>query len=374
MLACLVLATVAVGCEGGPLGFDGNGGEALWRYRSIGLFNGRPGVDGERVFIAVHDTVIALDQETGRAVWKAVPSGVFIAATTLQPEDGVLYVSNNGHLFAYDAATGVEHWRTLLTPAVGRDGPAIEVGASQVYVGKLTNSMSGPVYAVDRASGAVVWQTFVEPEPEQIVEVGNLVCVASEDRGFGLPQGAVSCLSAADGSLVWRFEVPDFEDGQRLCEDGGVDGRPAVVGDRLVFGEECGQLFALDLATGEVLWRQRFNTPFDTDIVVDNEKGYACTRLPACFAFRLEDGGVVWSTPLGGSIEVPPIIISDNLLVLALVGFLSKIDLMTGVVKRTIEARTEENGDEGFFFLKPVHHDGRIFSGGGDFFFAIRAP
>lgn len=357
-------------CQDGPT-FP-NGSHILWRYRAIGHFFGEPSADAERVFIAVHDSVIALSHQTGRAVWKSVPTGVFISTAAIPVADGVLFVLNGGFVIAYDAASGSDRWRTLLQPVIGIDygGAAVEIGRDQVYAAKRTTGQ-GPVYALDRQTGSIRWHQLISPQPTRIAEVGDLVCVASDDTSINLPQGAVTCLSASDGEAIWRFEVPDSLNGQRACSDGGVPGRPTPAGSLLIFGDQCGLLFALELATGNVVWQRFIDTAFDSEVIVVGEIGYACTRRSFCMAFRVADGSLVWTTPhLRGSVLDAPIIVDDALYAVALGGFLYKIDRASG----HIIAEVSSNEEDGFFLLRPTYEAGRIFTGGGDWFYGLEAP
>jgi outer membrane protein assembly factor BamB len=204
-----------------------------------------------------------------------------------------------------------------------------------------------------------------------MVEIGELLCVASDDTELNLPQGAVTCLSVSSGDIVWRFDVPDSVNGQRLCQDGGVSARPTVAGDLLLFGDQCGQLFALDVESGDVIWSERFATAFDADIIVAADVAYACTRSSFCLAFRIADGAVLWTAGLLGSAFQPPIMVDTVLYVVDIGGNLYKIDRLTGQILATI--RSSENTGE-FFFSRPVYRDGRIFTGGGDWFYALEAP
>jgi outer membrane protein assembly factor BamB len=362
------LVLLSVSCESSVIS-DGDSSATVWKYSSVGLFLGRAGIDDRRVIVAVKDTLIALDQKTGNARWKIVPTGVAISAADLPIRDGIVYFVNNGFAIAVSADTGNDVWRTRLLPAIGTDlyAGAVEVGTSRVYAVKR----GGGVYGLDRNTGALLWNRSLVPQPIRMIEVEGMVCVAADDQRLDLPQGAITCLDGATGEIVWRYEVPDFgEDGQRLCHQGGVLARPALAGDLLLFGEGCGQLIALEVDTGRPVWNVQFNTAFDTAVLVAGDEAYACTRAPGCLSLRVSDGSVLWTTPIQGSVVKDPILVGNDLYVLALGGTIHRFERTTGRILNEIRV----SGEDGSILTAPVYADGMIFSGNPRVFYGIRAP
>lgn len=365
-MAVAVAISTLLSCDGGPTGSDGF--SPAWRYPSVGLFLGRPGADDERVVIAVLDSVIALSQSTGNPEWKLVPRGVEIQTVDLPLVAGVLYLINNGFVFAYDGVTGSEVWESEL-PGPGLDfgGSGVEVGQDRVYAARR----GGAVYGLQRQTGTVLWQTNVDPQPTRMIEIGDMVCVPSNNLGQGLPQGAITCLDGNTGDVVWRYDVPDVDgNGQRICANGGVSARPTVAGNAMLFGEQCGQLIALDIETGGVIWNLETNSAFDSSVIVDGEIAYVCARAATCFAFRVADGSIVWTANVFGSVVTDPVLSGNDLLVLHIGGTLLRLDKSTGAVLG--EVRSTDDG--AVLSTAPVLRGGLIFSGGGTFFYGFEAP
>jgi outer membrane protein assembly factor BamB len=67
---------------------------------------------------------------------------------------------------------------------------------------------------------------------------------------MGFPDGKVTALDAATGSVLWTNTLPG-----RL-DFGGVHSSPAVSGDTLYVGSNNGSAYALDRRTGEVAWER----------------------------------------------------------------------------------------------------------------------
>lgn len=352
-------------CDSTPT--DTAGFNPIWRYPALGLFLGAPSVDDERVFLMIRDSLIALDQQTGSRVWARSPSGQPNSTMSIPIVDGVIYVASGEFIVAYEAATGAERWRTRLLPQFGLADPGsgVEVGEEQVYAGTF-----GGVYALDRQSGAILWHTRLNPLPKQIRAAGQLACVGQNASGLEQPQGAITCLSIQDGGVVWRFELPQIVEGQRTCADGGVPGKPTAAEGLLLFGDECGQLFALDLDTGSVVWRRFFETAFDSEILTNGQNGYTCARSDRfCYSFTLADGTVIWRTQGTSGFVEPPTLDRGSLYAVDLGGVLYRLDASSGAVIWKVSSH-DANGS---LLSRPAVRDGIVFSGGGDWFYALHS-
>lgn len=120
------------------------------------------------------------------------------------------------------------------------------------------SSSEGKVYALDAATGAVRWEFYAEgPVRLAPTLAGGKVYVGSDD-------GRVYCLNAADGRPVWTFDAAPSP--ERILGNGRmislwpvrtgvvVEGGTAYFGAG-VFPAEGLYLYAVDAATGRLLWK-----------------------------------------------------------------------------------------------------------------------
>lgn len=130
-----------------------------------------PVVSGKTLFLgsAANDSVVALDTETGRENWKFYAGGPVRFAPAAW-RDRVFVASDDGCLYALDAASGKALWAFRAVPslrkAIGngrlisvwpvRGGPAVADG--RVYFAAGVWPSEGVfVYALDARTGDVVW-------------------------------------------------------------------------------------------------------------------------------------------------------------------------------------------------------------------------
>jgi alcohol dehydrogenase (cytochrome c) len=251
---------------------DAAGGRLVWQYK-YALTRGfaRPGsqsafrqnrgvaVGDGKVFLGTADNyLVAIDQKTGREVWKvniddSRQCGCNITAAPLVVKDKVIVGgsggdgAHRGYLTALSMRTGRVAWRFYVIPGPGEKGHETWKGDSWKYGGGAP-WMTG---SYDAALNLVYWGT------------GNAAGdFYAEDRytggetGVNLYTASVVALDADTGMLRWHYqEVPndlwDFDSAYEcILIDRQVKGRLRKL---LVHMNKSGLTFVLDRVTGEFL-------------------------------------------------------------------------------------------------------------------------
>jgi outer membrane protein assembly factor BamB len=276
----------------------------VFRPRNRGSITSSPLVNGDVVYIgAAHQRgfsqrggLYCLDRQTGKERW------VFDGGGEMKPvfsspciADGRLYVGEGFHqdsacrLFCLNAKDGTKLWdfptasHTESSPCVeggrvffgaGDDGiycidavtgkerwhfRGLHVDSSPAVVGERVYASSGygrpEIFCLDAKSGEVRWRNVVNVPAfaSPVVDGGHVFfglgtgdLLTSTDS----PAGALLCVDAKDGSMVWRFDVPD-----------AVHGKPAVDSHRVFFGSRDGNLYCLDRHVGQLQWKRALGSP-----------------------------------------------------------------------------------------------------------------
>ncbi len=218
-----------------------------------------PVVSGSKMFVPsmIHDSVTALDVQTGERLWRFYTEGPVRFAPAVDG-DRVYFVSDDGYLYCLDAADGALRWRfrglpegqvhrrvighgRLVSLWPARGGPVVADGVVYFAAG-LWPTEGVFVHAVDAASGEAIWSNAeVDRIPESNWDHG-----VGADTGL-TPQGYLAIVG--DWLVVPSgAQLPAFLDRQtgRLHDYttgwGGRDGQPkgtwfvAGVGDYFVHG------------------------------------------------------------------------------------------------------------------------------------------
>jgi outer membrane protein assembly factor BamB len=185
---------------------------------------------------------------------------------------GALGIKWRFDVATFDAGAGLKSITS--TPAVGN---------GLVYA----TSWSGKIYALDQETGEVVWDYQSSAD---FLGIEGSPTLTADGRVIITVDKTLECLDARDGSLLWSTpltEVPELEMwGAATVANGRVFVGIASAADSPCASE--GQLVAVDLDTGEVLWRY-LTTPAmvcRTDTAVECSEDEDCPRGGPCVVGR----------------------------------------------------------------------------------------
>jgi outer membrane protein assembly factor BamB len=202
--------------------------------------------------------------------------------------DGTVYVSDDEHTYAFDAATSNWEWR--LPEGDGRVGPTVT--DDTVYV-PATTSHGHVLIAVDRRDGEPRWVA----EQEESVDIDPVVadgCVVVATEPDGLVR--YTAYDLACGSERWSREL------------GGEWVKGAASDGTTVYAASDHSLAAIDAANGSERWR----VPLDTEysfrgqpavvagvvvLLLDQEDLLALSAADGSQLWQTEEEAVDWGLP-----------------------------------------------------------------------------
>ncbi|MEM9133174.1 MAG: PQQ-binding-like beta-propeller repeat protein [Actinomycetota bacterium] len=304
----------------------------VWEFETESSLASKPAVaDGTLVIGAqVTNTVHAIDTETGEERW-AFATGDGVEANPVIV-DGVVYVgANDGMFHAIDLTDGTEVWSADLGGAI--KGTAF-VRDDTVYVGT-----SEPAFqALDLATGQLRWTSPIPPNEAFTVEFNSRPVAVTYDGAevvaAGANDGGLYLYDPATGDEVDRIQldggvwfsgplVLDTDDGgeelwvgtsveqggslsrvtfpegevRAFSSSRGVGTDPALTSEGyIVFGNDDGEVFAVDRTTLGEIWRQGYavDTQIKGSPVVVGDRIIFGTHDKELIAVSSEDGTEIW--------------------------------------------------------------------------------
>jgi outer membrane protein assembly factor BamB len=212
---------------------------------------------------------------------------------------GRLYFANaRGTVFAISAKTGQRAW-SRPTGRCQASSPAVD--SHVVYFtflrtcGGKTSSNDGLLIAYAVGTGKIRWQRRIgQSESSPIVYKGHIY--------VGDWNGAVSSFVAKTGKLAWTFRAA-----------GKVKSAVAISGNRLFFGSYDHHVYALNLATGKLIWSAAAQSrgflsqgTFYSGPAVAYGRVYIGSTDGKVYSFGARSGAVRWVTSTGNWVYSSP--------------------------------------------------------------------
>lgn len=216
---------------------------------AVSTMSGHPVVaDGRLFFGTFSGLVIALDAESGCALWVfEADGGVRTSIVLGRLADGsvnLFFGDLSGRVYALDPATGTKRWSILAdehphiritgTPVFHEDRLFVPLSSLEEVAGAMPDyeccTFRGGILALDAASGASIWKTHTireEPSPRGKNAIGTQ-------------------LWAPSGAAVWTSPTLEPETDTLYLVSGDSYSDPAA--------PESDSVIALSMATGEVKW------------------------------------------------------------------------------------------------------------------------
>lgn len=251
---------------------DLDSGRRLWTTRLRLSLSAGPSVGDGRVVVAgIDGDVIALSAADGEELWRRNIAAEVLATPALGGERVILR-SADGRLIALDASTGDEVWVIEEeVPRLSLRGTAGPIIAASLVVCGFDN---GRLMAIELLNGQIVWEQIITPptgrsDLERLVDLdGRAVAVGRELYVTGF-QGQVAALLLESGQLVWSRELSSYHG-------------PGVDWSNTFVSTDDGDVVALSRANGVEQWRnaslarRELTTPvpFGDHVVVGDIDGY----------------------------------------------------------------------------------------------------
>jgi outer membrane protein assembly factor BamB len=285
---------------------DGGSGKRLWHFDTVpkGLW-GRPEVN----FGGGLSYAPSFDSEG--SMYIGVSHAGPIPGTEKFPwgssRPGPNLYSNS--IVKLDEKTGRVEWHHQITPHGLCSGflvsPVLaEARGRKVVVG---GGFFGILVALDRETGKPLWRRPVGVHNGH--DNDGLLAMRGEDEDLKIPMtvypgifGGITGPLSVQGSTVF---VPVVNGGARVVSHTKVN----------PVGTPRGELVALDLATGEVRWKQRFPAPVFGPTTVTNDLVFVTSFDGVLSAFEVSSGKKAWSEKLSKSAEGGMTLTDDTVLV-----------------------------------------------------------
>jgi outer membrane protein assembly factor BamB len=291
-------------------------GAKLWSYDTGGDVLSSPAAADGVVYVGSDGGggLYALNAKTGRMLW-TYPIDVYTSSPTV--ENGVLYVGSvySNSVYALDAKTGHELW-SYDTGAFVQSSPAVVNGVVYVSAGGGGLGNDGVLYALNAKTGSKLWSYPIggcckesAPTPAYLQHTSeSSPAVADGVVYVGSWDGTVYALNAASGALLWSYAT-----------GGDISSSPAVAKEvvyigSFYIGSGNSSTYALNARTGALLWATNIGSGENSPAVA-NGVVYLGSWDNNVYALNASTGAVLWSYATGTHVECSPTVVNGKVYV-----------------------------------------------------------
>lgn len=229
----------------------------IWSQRVTRGTQGReldlvPAVVAERIYVAdARGRLVALDAGSGRVLWERETGLSFSGGPDVRGDRLVLGTSR-GEVVALSTGDGAELWRT-------------QVGSEVLSVPRLTDqdqviarTLEDSIYGIDATSGEQQWRVHY-PAPVLTLRGSSRPVETPFGILVGLSGGKLLNLDPEDGTPLWEVAITRPSGRSELARIADIDADPVVIGTIAFVGSYNGDLAAVDISSGSVLWRRELS-------------------------------------------------------------------------------------------------------------------
>jgi outer membrane protein assembly factor BamB len=227
-------------------------GDLVWNTNLGVQITGGAGIGSGLVFVASEDAkVIALDKNSGDISWSAAVSSEVLSAPNAK-DDVVVLQTVDEKLIALSVEDGSQRWTYETTlPALTLRGSSAPVISSSGLV--LAGFSNGTLVAVNASDGVWRWEERVAvPEGEydidRVIDIDGDLLVDGQRIFASSYQGNLMALDIETGRIVWGLEASSYHG---LAQGFG----------NLYYVDDESQVYAIRDNTDEVVW-ENFDLKF----------------------------------------------------------------------------------------------------------------
>lgn len=305
------------------------------------VVNTWPGLaaDEARAYLSSGSFIRAIDTATGKEAWKypaeAESSLVFYAVPVLT-NDGQLLIGSEGtgHAFvSINPETGKDNWAEPFTGAKGKwvAGPLVfneliyaPNTDGYLYILDLNGKpaadpieLGGSLWSTPVTDGTYIYLASLDHHLH-IIDPATNTGKEPVDLGGAIPSSPVIGEGGVYvGSFASEIDFVSVDGSQETIATASnwVWGTPALDGETLYYADLSGNVYSLDLASGNQNWGAvQPDGPIAANPLVVGEHIYIATEEGTFYALDRE-GKIAWEKETGGKIYTSPVLSGDFVIV-----------------------------------------------------------
>ena len=285
--------------------------------------------------------VTAINAKTGEPLWQVelTPDDVMTSSSgALAYDEGRLFVSTGfGQLIALDAKSGKVIWRQMLSAPM-RGAPAVRAGRVVVI------TVDDHTYCLAEDDGQTLWTHQGTIEPASLL-AGNTPAIDGNTVVVPYTSGELFALRIETGAVIWQDTIANNGTSQGIANLADITGRPIIDRGRVYVIGHADIMAAIDLHSGKRIWERDIGGLQSPWIAGDYL--YQITNSNEIICMDAKSGNLIWVTQLqtwqdpvkhkNRIVWVGPVLASNRLIIASSTGMLASISPYTGDILGQID-------------------------------------
>jgi outer membrane protein assembly factor BamB len=272
----------------------------------------RPAIDGDRVYAATRDgRVQAFDARTGETVWDTDTDSPLSGGPGVG--DGlVLLGTSEGEVLALGEKDGAIEWRARVSSEV-LSSPEAQGGVA------VARTIDGKLFGLNTDDGTRLW-VYDRTAPVLTLRGTSSPALAEGAAIAGFDNGQVVAVALSNGQALWETRVAVPRGRTELERMVDIDADPIILGNAVYAVTYQGQIAALDLFSGEVIWRRDMSS--HAGLGVGAENVYVTDDASHVWALNRSSSASMWrQSKLEARRVSPPAVFNEFVVVGDLEGY-----------------------------------------------------
>ena len=245
-------------------------------------------------------------------------------------KNNIIFFDNKGSILKFDEKSKLVWKKNFYNKSEKKLKPLLSFANNEKILLVVDNLAR--FYALDIDSGELLWDKK-NPSPF------NSQVKIYEDKFFAIDfDNILRCFSIKDGNEIWQFKTEkSFIKSQKKLSI-------LIVNDKVFFNNSLGDINAVDIASGNMLWQQPTQTSSlyeDTfslktsDLIASNDIILFSNNKNEFYSLDIKKGSVKWKQKINSNLR--PTLIGNMIFTISLEGFLIIIDKRNGNLVRSTD-------------------------------------
>ena len=284
----------------------------------------------DQLFAAdVLGNVIAVDIN-GKTLWQTSVKEAITSGPSIF-KDRIYVATATAKLICLSANNGQILWNTNISSEV-LAGLSFSSDATIDLV--FVHTIDGGLSAINLINGRQLWR-FSTAVPNIALRRASTPVVAGEYLISGFANGKLFALNKEDAALLWSYNISNPRGRSELQRMIDISADPIIKNNTVYAVSYQGNLVAIDLKSGSLLWEQEISSYSGMEIY--NNILYVVAKDGKVFAIDASNGQTIWTQDdLIGRVLSKPVVVAEHVIIGDMDGNLHFLGKRFGQIKARI--------------------------------------